>query len=277
MAPADHRLDHYRQKHPLYDRRLPRLVRLIGEHSPGSTVIDVGANIGDTVALCRLEGADVRFLAVEASLTYLKYLLINRERLPELFSEVEPVWRFVGRSDGAAELQLRHGTAHRVDGRGGSNAFESAARATLEEIAASFGHDPREISLVKLDTDGFDHLILEGELEFLSQTRPVLWAEAETWRPEDEEAWDRILRAAEETWPYLVAFDNFGFACLAGRTAKKRKSCIDLMGYARRHRKLPVADFGRPTLHYLDIALFPERFASLFDAYLAELPELGAT
>lgn len=55
-APTDHRLDGYRAAYPLYDRRLPLLARLVAASAPGAAIVDVGANIGDTIALCRLAG-----------------------------------------------------------------------------------------------------------------------------------------------------------------------------------------------------------------------------
>src|SRR5206468_3276385 len=84
-APLDHPLDRFRVKAPLYDARLPRLSRLLGDAAPGAAAIDVGANIGDTIALCRLEGCELRFVAVEASDVYLQFLRANMARLPELF------------------------------------------------------------------------------------------------------------------------------------------------------------------------------------------------
>src|SRR5574340_220037 len=47
LLPADHLLPDYQQSHKLYDRFLPHLVNYI---EPKATVIDVGANCGDTLA-----------------------------------------------------------------------------------------------------------------------------------------------------------------------------------------------------------------------------------
>lgn len=45
--PANHMLPVYQKYHPKYDRFLPHLVKYI---EPSDTVIDVGANVGDTLA-----------------------------------------------------------------------------------------------------------------------------------------------------------------------------------------------------------------------------------
>jgi FkbM family methyltransferase len=274
-APPDHRIDAFRRANPLYDRRLPILARLTGAAAPGTMAIDVGANVGDTVALCRLEGSELRYIAVEASLGYLKYLAFNRRRLPDLIGDVEMAWNFVGRPGESTTLELHRGTGRRVQGQADGLNFESAPHATLEEISRSRGVQPGELSLVKLDTDGFDFEILSNELDFLKSAAPILWAEAETWSAGDEAAWRQLLIEATDTWPYLIAFDNLGFAMVAGRTAKKRQTAIDIMSYARRHRAMPKSTHGNRPIYYIDVALFPERFKGVFEDFCAELPELA--
>jgi len=116
IVPVEHPIDRFRRSNPLYDRRLPVLARLISEAAPGTAAIDVGANVGDTVALCRLAGSDLHFVAVEASLAYLKFLLLNRVRSPEIFHHTTPVWSFVGRPGDSPDVEQRNGTAHRVEG-----------------------------------------------------------------------------------------------------------------------------------------------------------------
>ncbi len=275
VAPPDHRIDAFRRANPLYDRRLPILSRLTGAAAPGTVAVDVGANVGDTVALCRLEGSQLRFIAVEASLQYLKYLAFNRRRLPDLIGDVEMAWNFVGRPGDSTTLELHHGTGRRVEGQMEGLRVESAPHATLEEIARAHGVQDGQLSLVKLDTDGFDFEILSNELEFLKSAAPVIWAEAETKSGEDEAAWRRLLIEGTETWPYLMAFDNQGFAMVAGKTAKKRETAVDIMAYARRHRGLSEPRFGKRPIYYIDVALFPARFAAVFEAFCRELPELA--
>ncbi len=189
---------------------------------------------------------------------------------------MEAAWNFIGRPGETTKIELSNGTAHRVDQRTGGETHESAPITTLEEIARAHDIRPGQLSMVKLDTDGYDHTILLNDLAFLKTAAPILWAEAETWRAEDDADWDRFLAEATETWPYMIAFDNLGFACFAGRTAEKRNTFVDLISYTRRRRSMPRKQFGSPPIHYLDVALFPERFASVFEAFLAELPELGA-
>ena len=77
IGPPDHQLKKFRAAHPLYDRRLPALARIVSSHSPDASFIDVGANIGDSIALVRLAGAKMPAIAIDASVTYCNILWAN--------------------------------------------------------------------------------------------------------------------------------------------------------------------------------------------------------
>jgi FkbM family methyltransferase len=276
LAPTDHKIDQYRAVNPLYDRRLPVLSRLIGDAAPGAAALDVGANIGDTIALCRLEGCQLHFVAIEASLAYYKFLAANRARSPNLFRDVTPVWSFVGRPGDSPEVEQRNGTAHRVEGAAPTTGdIQKASVSSLRDIADALAIPAAGVALVKIDTDGYDQAIILNDWEFLKASAPVLWTEAQISTPDQEADWRRILEGSAAIWPYVVAFDNYGFAYCAGRTAEKHGSCLDLISYARRHRALPKKRFGSTPVYYPDLALFPERFAGVFQAFCRTLDELN--
>ena len=88
IGPRDHQLQTFRAAHPLYDRRLPALARIVSSHSPDASFIDVGANIGDSIALAQLAGANMPAITIDASVTYCKYLWANIQRSPGLFGEL---------------------------------------------------------------------------------------------------------------------------------------------------------------------------------------------
>jgi hypothetical protein len=73
-------------------------------------------------------------------------------------------------------------------------------------------------------------------------------------------------------WTKMILFDNFGFAIAAGDTRDLADRAINLMIYARRQRELRNY---RPTLYYLDIALFPERFEHVYKEFRQSLPEIN--
>ena len=266
VGPSDQPLAEFRSAHPLYGRRLPALARLVSAHSPDAAFIDIGANFGDSIALARLAGATMPAIAIEASLTYCKFLWANMQRAPALFGNTRLVWGFAGAS-GRGQVSLGGGSGSAASG-GPGGTVESAPGVRLAPLAKGL-----DVSLFKSDTDGFDQDIVAAELDFLRKTGPILWLEAQTLSAADEAKWRSLLGSMAGQWPNMILFDNFGFAIAAGSTADLAAHAVDLMAYARRQRER--ADYT-PTLYYLDIALFPDRFDGVYEAFRASLPELAA-
>lgn len=267
IGPPDHPLQGFRAAHPLYERRLPTLARIVSDHAPEAAFIDIGANIGDTIALARLAGARMPAIAIEASLTYCKYLWANVKRSPALFGDLQLVRGYAGAAGASGEVALAAGTGSRP-GLGLGQTVETAPAVRLTELARD-----RDVSLVKTDTDGFDQEIIEAELEFLKGKAPILWMEAQTNSPADEANWQTLLVSMAAQWSKAILFDNFGFAIAAGDTSDLTDRAVDLMAYARRQRERP--DYT-PALYYLDIALFPARFSQVYDEFRRSLPEIDA-
>jgi hypothetical protein len=268
VVPHDHPLESFRAEHPLYDRRLPQLARLTGEYAPGATFIDVGANIGDTIALIRLAGAAMPVIGIEASLTYCKFLWANMLRRRDLFADVEFAWGYVGASGSEAAVSLGAGTGSAAPGAAGM-VTETAPSLALNRVARDL-----DVALVKTDTDGFDQDVVAAELPFLRAKQPVVWSEAQTESAVDEAKWRRLLAKMQGDWPKMILFDNFGFAITAGETARLGDQAVSMMAYARRQRVRSGSGEITPTFYYLDIALFPRRFEALFEDFVKRLPEL---
>ncbi len=264
-APSDHPLQSFRAIHPLYDRRLPELARMISAEAPKEMFIDVGANIGDSVALARLAGAQMPAIAIEASLSYAKYLWANSMLLPHLFQNTRIVWGFVGTGGVAGQVSIGAGTGSAA-GTSAAGLVETGPGVRLGPLTGA-----NEVALVKTDTDGFDQDIFAAELEFLTAKKPVLWLEAHTMTAADEAKWRGLLKRIAEDWPTMILFDNFGFAVVAGLTTELGDHAADLMAYGRRQRER--AGY-RPTLYYLDIALFPKRFEHVYAEFCKSLAEL---
>ena len=267
VGPPDHPLQGFRAAHPLYDRRLPALAKIVSSYAPNGRFIDVGANIGDSIALARLAGAKMPAIAVEASLTYCKFLWANMQRAPAFFGKTRLVWGYVGSTDITGRVNLGAGTGSAA-ASGPPGSVESAPTVRLATLTKN-----REVSLIKTDTDGFDQDIVAAELEFLRAKEPILWLEAHTLSAADEEKWRSLLRSMAAQWPNVILFDNFGFAIAAGETDALTDHAVGLMTYGRRQRER--ADY-MPTLYYLDIALFPRRFGAVYEEFRQTLAELSA-
>lgn len=252
LAPAEHMLDRYRAAHPFYDRHLPRIARAVEEVTHGELFIDIGANIGDTVALLRAAGCRSPILAVEPSARFLAFAARNVERL----SDVELRQAFVGPGGTRLALDERRGTASSVTVAGASD--PGIPTIALGELTA------RRTALVKTDTDGLDAKVLASGLPFLNAARPLIWSEAEVRTAADVSEWIEVLAALVQCHPRFIAFDNFGFPLVYGALGPSLDTLRDLLAYCRRHLAVPAARGGEPRIYYLDLALFPERLATVY-------------
>lgn len=75
-----HELPYYMASHQYYNTALPRIAAFLRERYGYLTMIDVGANIGDTVSLIS-DVVRADFLCVEADEKYYQHLLVNTKNI----------------------------------------------------------------------------------------------------------------------------------------------------------------------------------------------------
>lgn len=142
---------------------------------PGTTVVDVGANIGFfTRRFGRWVGAGGRVIAIEPEPANVAALTraISRAGLEGVVEAVEGAAAEAG---GTLRLQLNPSqpTDHRLGERGiAVNAF------TVDEILEKRGW-PR-VSLCKIDVQGAEERVLRGMTRTLEKFRPALFVEVES-------------------------------------------------------------------------------------------------
>jgi FkbM family methyltransferase len=170
QLPLSHRLPYIRRDFPLYSSNIGRIGAAVHEKYPDLSLVDIGANVGDTVAIVR-QGAHYPILCVEGSTDYLPLLHRNVETLGDV--EIEEA--FVGGESGpvGARVRMVGGTAHleRVGLEQGTITLRS-----LDEVLA---RHPRfgTAKLLKSDTDGMDCQIIAGAADYLAAGRPVVFFE----------------------------------------------------------------------------------------------------
>ena len=264
IAPANNRLDFYLKIHPLYDRRLPVLSRLVYEEEPHSEFIDVGANIGDTVALLRLAGCDLKIVAIEASEKYFSYLKLNSEKDSSVFKNVELVNAFVGRETDNLSLVENNATA-------GTVISEKTNKSVDVPTIPLSKFESRNVSLIKLDTDGYDAVILSSNLDYIIQKQPIIFAEAEVNSEFSLNEWTKFLNTIpDDVFEKVIVFDNFGFAVCAGDFQKLKSFILDLLPYVHQQHKTK-----KPTIYYFDICFFPKSKNKIYTKFIKEIPELS--
>jgi FkbM family methyltransferase len=152
-------------------REVVRATRLIPE---GSTVVDVGANIGVlTEVFAKRVGAGGRVIAIEPERSTARRL-IERLKRCGLFDRVEVFEGVATNYVGQATLafSLDHPGDHHIADTG-----EIVAGTTIDALLETRGWP--SVSLVKIDVQGAEERVIEGMERFLALQNPLLCVEVD--------------------------------------------------------------------------------------------------
>jgi FkbM family methyltransferase len=141
---------------------------------PGSTVIDIGANIGlHTLRSALLTGQTGKIIAIEPSTWAIKKLQRNLELNPQLSKIIEIRHNALGENVEKA-ISLGFQSSYRLNGKNEIYS-EVVDVLTLDSIAE---HDSlQSVDFIKIDVDGHELHILRGAKQLLSISKPVLVVE----------------------------------------------------------------------------------------------------
>ena len=164
-VPLSHPLPDYLNQFPFYDRLPQRLSEYIHQKYGHLNCIDVGANIGDTIASFYKNEADL-FLGIEPNPTFNKLLADNWgwNRNVTVVSEVCSS----SSGEGPFVIQEQNGTASMLPTDDGV----TLSKRPLDEIV---NDHPVAINanVIKIDTDGHDFEVIAGSEELLSRNLPA--------------------------------------------------------------------------------------------------------
>jgi len=241
LVPLGHDLPLIRSAFPWYSNNIARLCGYMSERYPDLHLIDIGANIGDTVAIIR-EQSQCPILCVEADNYYFNILSENLRRAN--LQPVRAVRAFVGTYTGELKGQLAAsaGTAHF------ENHQEGVTNITkLSQLVESFPQF-RNSKILKIDTDGFDCSILRAELDWLRETKPMIFFEYDPFffrnQPYDG---NRIFEDLSQAgYTFAILYDNVGDYLTSVDLQRDSEILSDVQKYF----------IDRKGREYLDIAAF---------------------
>jgi FkbM family methyltransferase len=250
--PLSHNLPLYRRTFPLYSSNVGRVAAAVATKYHNMHIIDIGANIGDTVAIVRSQ-VNCPILCVEGDASFFDILQRNTEPIPSVSLE----YSFVGIASELMNVTLERlsGTARLMQSAKTSSDIGKIRR--LREILEdhpSFA----ECKLLKIDTDGLDGAIIRSERAFLTKVCPVLFFEydPDAYAP-FERHWTDTFQALEASgYQRLMLYENTGDFI----------TTIDISA------KDALEDFhhfylGRASLRYCDICAFHRGDSDLADSF----------
>ena len=203
--PWSHALPEWSRPGSRYGLNLLELATaLAGRMAPGElpmTVLDIGANIGDSAALI-MARADARVLCVEGDPYWARYLHLNLDGDDRAVLEEALLVPDEEGSVAAGPQRSRNSTAF-VDSSADVPAVANVSVRALRDKHPAFS----SLRLVKSDTDGFDAALVPAVAEVWADARPVLFFEfdpAQTRAVGNDEP--------QALWPALAAL---GYSAMA--------------------------------------------------------------
>jgi FkbM family methyltransferase len=256
VLPPEHLLPVYRSTHPSYDRFLPHLAKHI---DPGACIVDVGANVGDTLAGMVETNATAVYVCIEPDESFFELLSQNIQRIkankPGLTVIADK--HLVGKAVSGVHLEGGAGSKHAVISSAGTRQSKS-----LDDIL--YGYAVENVRLVKSDVDGFDYDVLDSASTTISTHKPLLFFECQMDHAFQKLGYEEALRRLQARgYTEWVLFDNFGAVLIK---AESVDGFIDVLEYIWKQN---IGQSTR-TIFYVDILAAVSADKPLVDAVLAE-------
>lgn len=265
VMPAEHPLPIVLLIHPQYNRPLGLAIEAIEasrQRDSGVSVIDVGANIGETVAILEQHLPGVcSYLCVEADRDIAKLCETNHTGN----GRVQVEQSFVGENEGALVFLADDGRANpstKLADEAAGNQSGYGRLVRLDTIGRPFVEAHGGLDLIKVDTEGYDFSVLRSGSELLEKWRPGLYFE---WFPKllldlNEDPSGGFEYLEQFTYRHFVFFSSQGdFYC---RCADPDRSFL---------RSLASVALRNEALLYFDV------FASTSEEVCDKLVELATT
>lgn len=251
--PRSHSICYNLVHFPYYNSNLQRLVERYQQfRRDGFTILDIGANIGDTLLMLR-QVTTLPVRCFEGDPFYFRLLEKNSRDIPNcslhpLLLSDRPVSQRVSN-----RINLGTSTFEADEAHGSLVEFTS-----IDEFAN--GHFPSEpIGVIKADTDGYDLKIIRGAAATIRKHLPVLFVEYDRslFEKNGDDGLQFLQFLADLGYRGLLVYDNFGKLLCVTSLAEER-TIHSLHTYIKDQRI---------TFPFYDLAVFAERDQAFYNEF----------
>ena len=201
--PSNHQLINILATYPDYSQNIGRLSKIVKDKYSDLYIIDVGANIGDTVIFIRNE-INCAILAVEGDAEFYNFLKLNTENIDNVLLAKAFLDEFD--HNVFVDINKSRGTLS-LSSKGSDEITEFIKLDTLLQKFSSFNN----AKILKVDTDGYDIKILKGAADFIAKTKPVIFFEYDVNFYASPKILIDIIKFLEEKgYSKILIYDNFG-------------------------------------------------------------------
>ena len=190
--------------YPYMNNQLGRLAKVIATKYNDLVMVDVGANVGDTIAIVKTF-VDVPIIGIEGDATTYNFL----EKNVKQFSNIRIIKQFLGEETKSIKANLEkdgwNGTIIPTN-EGSSNLELKTLDDTLHESALN----NLNLKLLKIDVEGFDTIVIRGSNEIIRKNKPVLYFEynRENMNAIKEDGIATLLSLVQFGYTNIIFFDN---------------------------------------------------------------------
>lgn len=198
-----HELPFHCRSFPEYSQNLGKVSFQVRKKYPNLTMIDVGANVGDSVAIVR-RYSNHPILCVEGEPGFFRLLKQNTGTLPHIDLEQT----FLGlEGDYVGGISAERGNARVLLG-------STPGETEISTLSNVLSRHPRfaTAKLIKLDAEGFDCRIISEETQLLRRNKPVLFFEyyPTSCKLTGQEAFPVFSKLSSLGYAVILIYQNFG-------------------------------------------------------------------
>ncbi len=189
------------KKYILYDRFLP----VLAKHFPSKgLIIDVGANVGDTLSAMIRECSN-SFVCIEGSPFFFKYLKKNVDVFSSYdYQRIKLIQELVGTGEIAGSLNANEGSTASIKI---TKDQTISTHIPLDQII----EEHNNVLFLKSDVDGFDFDVIKSGEKILKESQPILFWENQIENKFQYEGFNDLYNLLKENdYTDIYIFDNYG-------------------------------------------------------------------
>ena len=234
--PFNHNYLEYKNDYPNYDEIILKIVKSLGKKN--SSIIDVGANCGDTIIPMFYKNKYKKYFGIEPDDLFFKYLEknINQNKLSK---QIKIYKNFITSKKKIGLLGGSSGTKKFIPSK--SNKIEN--QISLDNFVNV--NCIKNLELIKIDTDGYDYDVLKSGNKIIKKFKPIIFFECQIDNKKNIDKYMEEIENLKNFFYNFYFFDNFGNFIVKSSNLDQIR---ELLGYVYNQN-----NFKNKSIYYYDI------------------------